>query len=213
MTASLLLTQEIYPQADFLSGQNSRTDRAMARRLRTLRDKAFYSETDHSPPPKVLHTTQISYTNFPRIRHLLRKYGNSETYRTCEEEKPASNIASWNLRTRRQSTKEKPSSVSQASERYWVFLVVQWLRVHLPMQGTGVQSLVQEDPTCRATKPMCHNYWTWALEPVCCNCWSHTLQPVLHKSSHGNEDPVHHNEEQPPMPVRSNKDLVQPINT
>ena len=41
------------------------------------------------------------------------------------------------------------------------FLVVQWLRIHLPMQGTWVQSLVWEDPTClRATKPLCHNYWS-----------------------------------------------------
>ena len=33
-------------------------------------------------------------------------------------------------------------------------LVVQWLRVHLPVQGTQVQSLVWKDPTChRATKP------------------------------------------------------------
>ena len=38
-------------------------------------------------------------------------------------------------------------------------LVAQWLRIHLPMQGTRVGSLVQEDPTCRgATKPMHHNY-------------------------------------------------------
>ena len=38
-------------------------------------------------------------------------------------------------------------------------LVVQWLRIHLPMQGTWVRALVQEDPTCRgATKPVCHNY-------------------------------------------------------
>ena len=38
-------------------------------------------------------------------------------------------------------------------------LVVQWLRIRLPMQGTGVQALVQEDLTCRrATKPMHHNY-------------------------------------------------------
>ena len=38
-------------------------------------------------------------------------------------------------------------------------LVVQWLRVHLLMQGTRVQSLVQEDSTCcGATKPVCHNY-------------------------------------------------------
>ena len=38
--------------------------------------------------------------------------------------------------------------------------VVQWLRIHLPMQGTQVRSLVWEDPTCRrATKPVCCNYW------------------------------------------------------
>ena len=37
-------------------------------------------------------------------------------------------------------------------------LVVQALRIRLPMQGTWVQALVQEDPTCcGATKPMCHN--------------------------------------------------------
>ena len=38
-------------------------------------------------------------------------------------------------------------------------LVAQWLRIHLPMQETGVRALVQEDPTCRgATKPVHHNY-------------------------------------------------------
>ena len=32
-------------------------------------------------------------------------------------------------------------------------LVAQWLRIHLPMQGTQVQALVREDHTCRrATK-------------------------------------------------------------
>ena len=37
-------------------------------------------------------------------------------------------------------------------------LVVQWLRICLPMQGTRVRSLVQEDPTCRgATKLVYHN--------------------------------------------------------
>ena len=57
----------------------------------------------------------------------------------------------------------------------WTSLVVQWLRIHLPVQGTQVQSLVREDPTChRAAKPcatitdsspvastaepMCHKY-------------------------------------------------------
>ena len=38
-------------------------------------------------------------------------------------------------------------------------LVVQWLRIRLPMQGTRVRALVREDPTCRgATKPVCQNY-------------------------------------------------------
>ena len=38
-------------------------------------------------------------------------------------------------------------------------LVVQWLRICLPMQGTRVRSLAREDPTCcGATKPVRHNY-------------------------------------------------------
>ena len=38
-------------------------------------------------------------------------------------------------------------------------LVVEWRRVHLPMQGTWVQFLVQEEPTChcRVTKHVNHN--------------------------------------------------------
>ena len=42
---------------------------------------------------------------------------------------------------------------------YMTSLVVQWLRIHLPMQGAWVQTLVWEDPTCHgATKTVCHNY-------------------------------------------------------
>ena len=37
-------------------------------------------------------------------------------------------------------------------------LVAQWLRIRLPMQGTQVRALVQEDSTCGVTKPVCHNY-------------------------------------------------------
>ena len=37
--------------------------------------------------------------------------------------------------------------------------VAQWLRICLLMQGTRVQALVWEDPTCRgATRPVSHNY-------------------------------------------------------
>ena len=84
-------------------------------------------------------------------------------------------------------------------------LVVQWLRICLPMQGTRVRSLVQEDPTCHgATKPVHHNYWACTLEPVSHNYWAHVpqllkpacLEPMLHnKRSHCNEKHVHHNEE------------------
>ena len=49
-------------------------------------------------------------------------------------------------------------------------LVVQWLRIHLTVKGTQIQSIVQEDPTCcRATKPM-HQPGAFELQllkPVC----------------------------------------------
>ena len=57
------------------------------------------------------------------------------------------------------------------SEKYWgregflsktwsrASLVVQWLRICLPMQGTQVRALVWEDPTCHgAIRPVSHNY-------------------------------------------------------
>lgn len=38
-------------------------------------------------------------------------------------------------------------------------LMAQWIRICLPVHGTQVRSLVQEDSTCcGATKPVCHNY-------------------------------------------------------
>ena len=74
----------------------------------------------------------------------------------------------------------KPAHPSQNNEFFYlknifmgVSLVAQWLRIRLPMQRTGVQALVQEDPTWRrATKPVHHNYWACALEPVSHNYWS-----------------------------------------
>ena len=53
--------------------------------------------------------------------------------------------------------KKKPNN----SIKKWAgtSLVVQWLRICLPMQGTRVQALVWEDPTCHgATRPVSHNY-------------------------------------------------------
>ena len=72
-------------------------------------------------------------------------------------------------------------------------LVAQWLRICLPMQGTRVWSLVQEDPTCHgATKPTCHNYWAHVPQLL----KSTHLDPVLrNKRSHRNEKPAHCNGE------------------
>ena len=93
----------------------------------------------------------------------------------------------------------------QESSHFWASLVAQWLGIHLPMQGTRVRALAQEDPTCRrATKPVHHNYWGCTLEPMSHNYWAHVLQPLKpaglepmlrNKRSHHNEKPVHHNEE------------------
>ena len=47
----------------------------------------------------------------------------------------------------------------------------------LPMQGTRVWALDQEDPTCRgATKPVCQNYWACALEALSHNYWARVPQ-------------------------------------
>ena len=57
----------------------------------------------------------------------------------------------WNLKNK-QKNKNKNKLMGAS-------LVVRWLRIRLPMQGTQVQALVRENPTCRgATKPMCRNY-------------------------------------------------------
>ena len=95
-------------------------------------------------------------------------------------------------------------------------MVAQWLKktICLPMQGTWARSLIWEDPTCHgAIKPMCHNYWTCALERGSHRCWSPcTLELMLcNKRSHCNEEPVQSSPcSQPEKDPRSNKDPAQP---
>ena len=96
---------------------------------------------------------------------------------------------------------------NERKEEEQASLMVPWLRIHLPMQGTRVQALVQEDPTCRgAAKPVRHNYWACALEPTSHNYWARVpqvlkpvrLEPMLrNKRSHHNQKPTCCNEEQP----------------
>ena len=93
------------------------------------------------------------------------------------------------------------SSKKSPTKNYWgSSLVLQGIRINLPMQGTRVWSLVWEDPTCLgATRPLSHNYWACGLEPENLYCWAHVLQslkpvclePVLHKRRRHSEKPSH----------------------
>ena len=81
----------------------------------------------------------------------------------------------------------------------WTSLVAQWLRIRLPMQGTQVRTLVQEDPTCRgATKPVHHNCWACALDSRSHNYWDHV--PQLMKPAC--LEPVLRNKRSPPSATR-----------
>ena len=71
-------------------------------------------------------------------------------------------------------------------------LVVQWLRIHLIMQGIQVRSLVWEDLTSHLTLRTCATTTNpKCLEPMLCN-----------KGSHCNEKPAHCNKEQPSLQWR-----------
>ena len=53
---------------------------------------------------------------------------------------------------------------------------MQWLKIHLPVQGTWVRALVQEDPTCRgATKPC-----STTTEPALQSPRATTTEPTCH---------------------------------
>ena len=74
-------------------------------------------------------------------------------------------------------------------------LVVQWVRIHLLMQGTRVRSLVREDKICRrATKPMrLHSWSLCALEPVLSNrshCNEKLAQRNWRKPTYHDEEPA-----------------------
>ena len=77
-------------------------------------------------------------------------------------------------------------------------MVVQWLRTHLAMQRTPVQSLVWEDPTCYGTTkshvPQLLSLCSRAEELQLLKTMY--LEPVLrNKRSHLNEKPMHCPEE------------------
>ena len=80
---------------------------------------------------------------------------------TCKwavEDDEDENADTKSRRPMRRTTQQKRKSYTK-NKKNRVSLVVQWLRIRLPMQGTEVRALVREDPTCHgATKSACHNY-------------------------------------------------------
>ena len=101
------------------------------------------------------------------------------------------------------------SRLHYSLESFRTSLVVQWIRIRLPMQGTWILSLVQEDSTCHGgAKLVCHNYWACVLQLL----KSMRLESVLHnRRSHHDEKPAYHKEESPlftatrEKPAHSNK--------
>ena len=69
-------------------------------------------------------------------------------------------------------------------------LVVQWIRVHLPMKEIWVRSLIQDSTYHGASKPQESALLSPTTEDL------NALEPVLHnKSSHHSQKPIPHNEE------------------
>ena len=92
----------------------------------------------------------------------------THTYRVLTKERARGNRA-----TRVGSHFERSGSLERADTKHrehsangikikgvhGALLVVWWLGICLPIQGTRVRALAREDPTCLgATKPMRHNY-------------------------------------------------------
>ncbi|KAJ8798250.1 hypothetical protein J1605_001375 [Eschrichtius robustus] len=71
---------------------------------------------------------------------------------------PKGNISSTVFAHKHRTDDKKGHHSQQQRSCNRASLVAQWLRIRLPIQGTRVQALVQEDPTCHgATKPVRHN--------------------------------------------------------
>ena len=84
----------------------------------------------------------------------MKEQGKNPPDQTNEEE-----IGSLPEKEYRVMIVKATQNLGNRMDKYRASLVAQWLRIRLPMQGTWVRALVQEDPTCHgATKPVRHNY-------------------------------------------------------
>ena len=92
---------------------------------------------------------------------ILRRWAKTEELiKKTDKEHPSRQATSWMVQYQWCQDKKCFKNNGVATS-----LGVQWLRMHLPIQGTRVWFLAQEDPTgCRATKPVHRNYWTHELQ-------------------------------------------------
>ena len=66
-------------------------------------------------------------------------------------------------------------------ENFRTSLVAKWVRIYLPIERTGVGSLVWEDSTCwRAMKPVCHNYWSPCAQRLFSTREATAMRSLLH---------------------------------
>ena len=70
------------------------------------------------------------------------------------------------------------NSITNKKQFLRTFLVVQWLRIHLPKQGTGILSLIWEDSTCCETTKQC----TSGTKSEPCNKKSHHIEKPVYYS-------------------------------
>ena len=82
-------------------------------------------------------------------------------------------IHRWQVSIWKNAPHHMSSGKCKLKQQWGTSLVVQWLRICLPLPGTRVWALLWEDPTCcRTTKPVRHSYWSYALEPANHSYWN-----------------------------------------
>ena len=110
--------------------------------------KKWFPSTFPQRPKQLIQGTELSRKGNPNLLRTFTRGLNSQ----------------WHLDTQSASSDWS----TQLKHDQGTSLVVQWLRICLPMQGTQVRSLVWEESTCcGTTKPKQHNYWNPCTQSLC----------------------------------------------